>query len=269
MTKRKINVRLTNLLLILLFMFTVTGCSKTKASSDKVKVGISWAADEIDEDAKMYADAVIKAGGEPVFLPLIQNDADAQKAIKDIDVVILTGGDDVDPALYNEEPHEKLEELNKIRDISDVALIKASLEEDMPMLGTCRGMQLLNSLSGGTLYQDLLSQNPTDIIHRDPEKKDFVKHPMTLEDGNILADAIGKSGEFEVNAWHHQAIKDLGENLEVVATSPDGIIEAVVKTDKSFVIGVQYHPEELISHNDEGSLNLYKALVNEGLKHRK
>lgn len=268
MTKRKFNVRLTNLLLILLFMFTITGCSKTKENSNKVKVGISWADDEIDEDAQMYADAVTKAGGQPVFLPLIKNDEDAQKAVEDIDAVILTGGHDVDPALYNEEPHEKLEELNKARDISDVALINASLEKDMPMIGTCRGMQLLNSLSGGTLYQDLLSQNPTNIIHRDPEKKDFVKHPMTLEDGNILADAIGKSGEFEVNAWHHQAIKELGDNLQVVATSPDGIIEAVVKTDKTFVIGVQYHPEELISHNDQSSLNLYKALVNEGAKHK-
>ena len=123
-------------------------------------------------------------------------------------------------------------------------------------------MQLTNILSGGTLYQDIIVQRPTDIVHRDPERKVFVKHDIEVLPDNILAEGFGKSGKVEVNSWHHQAIKDLGNNLDVLAKAPDGTIEAITRTDKSYYLGLQFHPEELIvDDNNEDALNLYKAFI--------
>lgn len=154
-----------------------------------------------------------------------------------------------------------MEEINKARDTSDVALLKECFDKDIPTLATCRGMQLTNILCGGTLYQDINTQRPTDIIHRDPNKEIYVKHEAIFEKDKIISDALGLDGIFEVNSWHHQAIKDLGKNLKVVATAPDGTIEAIVKVDNSYFIGLQWHPEEMISQNNNRALNLYKALV--------
>ncbi|MDU1583855.1 MAG: gamma-glutamyl-gamma-aminobutyrate hydrolase family protein, partial [Peptoniphilus harei] len=103
---------------------------------------------------------------------------------------------------------------------------------------------------------------PTDIVHRDPERKVFVKHDIDVLPDNILAEGFGKSGKVEVNSWHHQAIKDLGNNLSVLAKAPDGTIEAITRTDKTYYLGLQFHPEELIvDDNNEDALNLYKAFI--------
>ena len=264
MKKINLSKKFLGLFLAVFITISLTGCNNknTETAEDKVKVGLSWAYDEIDEDIQMYADAVEKAGGEPVFLPQFQNEEEVKEALKDINAVILTGGDDINPALYNESAHEKLEDINIPRDVSDIALLNVCIEEDMPTIGTCRGMQLTNIICGGSLYQDIPSQNPSEIVHRDPAREIFVKHKITLDKGNLISEAIGRDGEFEVNSWHHQAIKELGENLEVVALAEDETIEAVIKTDNSYFIGFQWHPEELINNDDEDSLNIYKAFVN-------
>lgn len=241
----------------------VTGCAKKTSEEAKPKIGISWAADEIDEDTQLYADAVTKAGGEPVFLKQFTTDEEAKKAIEEVDAVIVTGGDDLNPALYNEEPDPNLEDINPTRDTSDVALINVCLEADKPTLATCRGMQLTNILSGGTLYQDIITQRPTDIVHRDPNREVFVKHDVTVAPDTLLSKMIGKDGVIEVNSWHHQAIKDLGENLDVVATAADGTIEAIVRNDKTYFIGFQWHPEDLIiNDNNEDALKIYQDFIN-------
>lgn len=109
---------------------------------EKVKVGVSWNADEIDEDAQLYIDAVTKAGGEAIYLPQIKTEDDAKNALAEIDALVMTGGEDIDPSYYGEEPNEKLETVNEVRDTSDSLLIKAALDEDIPMLCTCRGCSL-------------------------------------------------------------------------------------------------------------------------------
>lgn len=262
MTQKKFYKSLYLLLIISIISFFVTACSKPNSTGlNTTKIGISWTADKIDEDAQLYADAVKKAGGEPIFLPQFKNQEDAKKALEGINAVIVTGGDDLNPELYGEAPIPQLEEINKARDTSDVVLLKECFDKDIPTLATCRGMQLTNILCGGTLYQDIDTQRPTDIIHRDPNKEIYVKHEAIFEKDNIISDALGLDGKFEVNSWHHQAIKDLGKNLKVVATAPDGTIEAIVKVDNSYFIGLQWHPEEMISQNNDRALNLYKALV--------
>ncbi len=250
--------KITLLISILLLISTVLfGCTK----KDEVKIGISWAADEIDEDAKAYEAAIKKAGGTPIFLDKFKNIEEAREAIKDLDGIVITGGEDINPALYNEEPSPQLEEVNEERDTSDVALLNAVFEKDFPTLATCRGMQLTNALSGGSLYQDIPTMYETKIIHRDPKKENYVKHEIEVFDGNILADALGGAGNYTVNSWQHQAIKEVGDNLKVLAKAPDGIIEAMQKTDKNYYLCVQFHPEGLSEENDKTGEDIYKALI--------
>ncbi len=248
---------------------TETTSAKTEAETsldsadEKIKVGISWNADEIDEDAQLYLDAVTKAGGEAVYLPQIKTENDAKKALAEVDALVVTGGEDIDPSYYSEEPNEKLEDVNEARDTSDSILITEALDEDIPMLCTCRGMQFLNVLSGGTLYQDLPTQLPSEIVHRDPNHEEWVKHEITVDEDNIVAYAFGGDGTYTVNSWHHQAVDKLGDNLEVVATAPDGVVEAIVREDKTYVMGVQFHPEAMIDEGDDSFLTFYTDLIDQ------
>ncbi|WP_019139415.1 gamma-glutamyl-gamma-aminobutyrate hydrolase family protein [Peptoniphilus timonensis] len=255
--------------LLLIALLTFTACSKKEDKNAPV-IGISWSTDEVDKDSKdkvdidtqMYADALRKAGAKVVFLKEMKSLDQAKKEISEVQGVVVTGGDDLNPALYKEEPIPTLEDINPRRDKSDVFLLNALLEEDKPTLATCRGMQLTNILSGGTLYQDIIVQKPTDIVHRDPERKVFVKHDIEVLPDNILAEGFGKSGKVEVNSWHHQAIKDLGNNLDILAKAPDGTIEAITRTEKTYYLGLQFHPEALIiEDNNEDALNLYKTFI--------
>lgn len=268
---KKLNIKEISIYLsfLLVSMLVFTACSK-KDNADGPTIAVSWSTDEVDKDSKdkvdidtqMYADALRKAGAKVVFLNEMKSLDQAKEEIKDVQGVVITGGDDLNPALYNEEPIPTLEEINPRRDDSDVFLLKALLEEDKPTLATCRGMQLTNVLSGGTLYQDIMVQHPTDIIHRDPNKKVFVKHEINVFPDNILAEGFGKNGNVEVNSWHHQAVKDLGKNLEVLAEAPDGTIEAIRRTDKKYFLGLQFHPEAMIMEdNNKDALNLYKTFI--------
>ena len=232
-------------------------------TEDKIKVGVSWNADEIDEDAQLYLDAVEKAGAEAVYLPQIKTEEDAKKALSEVDALVVTGGEDIDPSYYNAEPDEKLEDVNEARDTSDSILITEALDEDIPMLATCRGMQFLNVLSGGTLYQDLPTQNPSEIVHRDPNHEEWVKHEITVDADNIVAYAFGGEGTYTVNSWHHQAVDKLGDNLKVVATAPDGVVEAIVREDKTYVMGLQFHPEAMIDEGDDSFLSFYTELIDQ------
>lgn len=268
---KKLNIKKISIYLsfLLVSMLVFTACSN-KDNADGPTIAVSWSTDEVDKDSKdkvdidtqMYADALRKAGAKVVFLNEMKSLEQAKEEIKDVQGVVITGGDDLNPALYNEEPIPTLEDINPRRDESDVFLLKALLEEDKPTLATCRGMQLTNVLSGGTLYQDIMVQHPTDIIHRDPQKKVFVKHEINVFPDNILAEGFGKTGNVEVNSWHHQAVKDLGKNLEVLAEAPDGTIEAIRRTDKKYFLGLQFHPEAMIMEdNNKDALNLYKTFI--------
>lgn len=266
-------VRLALLSLLTIVLFILGGC-KSSAPKDNspVKIGISWEREfpknEVPEDTQVYIDSVKRAGAIPVLLPQISNEQEALDALKTVDAVILTGGEDINPMYYAEKPHKNLEELKHDRDISDYWLLKAALKEDYPILGTCRGMQFLNIILGGTLYQDLPTEYVSTISHRDPKKVDFARHTMKITDTNSKLFSMLKTNKITVNSWHHQAVERLGKGLKVVALSPDGVIEAVELDNASFVVGVQFHPEWHVVENENEFLPVFLALKEAGLKNR-
>lgn len=266
------------LLTFILFIFN--GCKGTSVKNipenPPVKIGLSWERefpeDDVPEDTQAYIDAVKAVGAIPVLLSEVTNEKEAKEALKSVDALILTGGEDIDPKLYGEKPHENLEELKKDRDNSDYLLTKIALEKDFPILGTCRGMQMLNIALGGTLYQDLPTEyisNVSDISHRDPKKENFAFHSINIIDKNSKLYKMLETDEITVNSWHHQGIKTLGKGLKVTAKSPDGIIEAVELENAYFVVGVQFHPEWHIVENDKEFLPVLEALKEAGFKRRK
>ena len=233
----------------------------------KVKVGISWQedinTDEHGEDLMAYVHTVEKAGGEAVLLDLVTDQESAKAELDKVDCLIMTGGEDVDPSYYGEEPDPNLEEVNKERDVSDMAMLQEAIDEDMPVLCTCRGMQVLNVLSGGSLYQDIPTAEPfkeQKIVHRDPEEIDFTYHDLTIEPDTLLH-AITLADTINANSWHHQGVKDLGENLKVTATSEDGMIEGLERTDCSYIVGVQFHPEWAVEEGDDTYLVFFTDLM--------
>jgi putative glutamine amidotransferase len=254
------------LLTLILTVFLAFGCgnSDDSSKSDIPKIGISWCedidADEHSEDLQVYINAVEQAGGDPVLLPLIEDEDQADEVLDTIDGLVMTGGEDIDPSYYGEEPDSKLETVNAERDKSDNYLLKAALDEDFPILAICRGVQFLNVVCGGTLYQDIPTQYDTDILHRSTDQVDFVYHDIDIVKGSKLADIMG-AGTLNVNSWHHQGIKKLGDGLTVVATAKDGMIEAVEKDDATFVLGLQFHPEWHIDDGDTEFLPIFQTLV--------
>lgn len=238
------------------------------ATTPQIKIGISWLEDpnqaEHGEDLQAYIDAVVASGAEPVLLPLIVNNAQAHQIVESLDGLILTGGEDIDPQLYGEAPIEQLEEIIPERDLSDLLLLEAALEQDLPMVAICRGMQVLNVYQGGSLYQDLPTQKPSHIEHRCPDLVDFTYHSIEIKPGSLLAEILA-ADKVEVNSWHHQGIKTVGTNLKVIATAEDGMIEALQKSDSRFVLGLQFHPEWQYVEGNQQMLAIFEELNRQAL----
>lgn len=264
--KRKFSKTGVVFLSLFLSAFVLFGCGGPAVDSqtDLPKIGISWCddidVDEYGEDLQAYIDAVESAGGNPVLLPLIESREEAEELLDSIDVLILTGGEDVDPSYYGEEPDPNLEEIYPERDVSDFLLLEAALDRDFPVLAICRGCQILNIFSGGSLYQDLPTLYGTDILHRSEDEIEFEYHDINVAEGSLLADIMG-AGRLNVNSWHHQGIKDLGEGLIAVASADDGIIEVIEMEGSSFVLGLQFHPEWHVDYGDVEFLKIFEKLV--------
>lgn len=156
--------------------------------------------------------------------------------------LVLTGGEDVEPARYGEAPTPALGPVNPARDAMELAALRHALRRQLPVLGICRGCQVLNVFFGGTLYQDLDTQRPGTGRHCQTESGSIRTHPARVEPGSRLASILGV-GELRINSFHHQGVKDLGRGLEATAFADDGLIEAIEATGYPWVIGVQWHPE--------------------------
>lgn len=200
-----------------------------------------------------YLSAVIAAGGVPVLLPLGLDEARLLEALGRADELLLAGGEDMAPALFGEEPLPGLGAVDPERDAAELTLARRALEAGIPLLAICRGIQVLNVAAGGTLFQDIPSQVPGALKHDcfyPAYPRDHIAHTVEIAPGSRLAavaqDAILRSN-VPVNSLHHQAVKILGAGLRVVAQAPDGIVEAVEGTGDAWVLGVQWHPEELAS----------------------
>jgi len=208
-----------------------------------------------------YLKAIQLAGGVPLPMPP-QLDATARAEIlKRVHGVLLTGGGDVDPARFGETPHPTTSLVSPARDSFEIDLTHWALGTRLPLLAVCRGLQVLNVALGGSLYQDVSSEPGSPIDHSQAGKaRHMPSHHVKVRDSSQLAQILG-AVEVDVNSFHHQAIKRLGQGLADVAWAPDSIIEGVELVDgRQFVVGVQWHPEELVDH-DGAAINLFAALV--------
>jgi putative glutamine amidotransferase len=207
-----------------------------------------------------YLYAVQQAGGVPVPLPPQLSSRSWERLAAGLDGLLLTGGGDIDPALFGEAPHSTLYDVAPLRDTFEVAAARWALEHRMPILCVCRGMQVLNVALGGSLYQDVGTEPGTTLAHSQKEPRDQPTHKVTVAPGSRLADVLGAE-EVETNSMHHQAIKKLGHGLTAVAWAPDQIVEGLELPDHpGFALAVQWHPEELVGHSD-AARRLFAALV--------
>ena len=187
-----------------------------------------------------YDAAVRRAGATPRPLTL---DQPTDEALDGVDGLLLTGGDDVDPALYGEAPHPTYGVSEPGRDAFEIALVRRALAADLPVLAICRGLQVLNVALGGTLIQDIPSEPATLLLHDAQGPPTTLAHTVAVAPGSCLATLVGPDDSRAVNSRHHQAVRALGEGLVVTATSPDGVIEAAEVPAARFCVGVQWHPE--------------------------
>lgn len=228
-------------------------------------VGISSKNFEVPELPKhdgaisYYPRSVENAGGLPFLIPFIQDLDLVDEYIEKLDVLVITGGCDIHPFFYGEEPLPQLTDTCLARDEIEIALMKSALKKGIPVLGVCRGMQLMNVMLGGTLYQDIFTQVEGVLGHVALKTADDFIHSVDLVEGKFL-DEIFETDKIYVNSIHHQGIKDLAEDFEVAGTAPDGIIEAIECRDKK-LYGVQFHPEQ-ISVTNNMFLEIFDYIMN-------
>jgi len=194
-----------------------------------------------------YIDAVIGAGGLPVLIPLTLVGDDLRELYERLDGVLLTGGGDIEPSLFNAVKHPKTREIDPDRDRVEVDLTRRATAGHKPLFGICRGIQVFNVALGGTLVQDIPDELGSDIGHMCPSSKyppNYHAHSVKVEEETLLARCLGRPIA-HVNSRHHQAVKDVAPGLEIAARAPDGVIEAIELPDHPFALGVQWHPENL------------------------
>ncbi|MEW8956733.1 gamma-glutamyl-gamma-aminobutyrate hydrolase family protein, partial [Clostridium sp.] len=210
-----------------------------------------------------YVKSVIKAGGIPVILPLINNEDDIKSQLDMVDGVIMSGGHDVNPLLYGEEPSQKLGGILPKRDDFDIKLIKLAMNMKKPLLGICRGHQILNVANGGSLYQDLSFIEGCYVKHDQGSLTNIPTHTVNTKEGTRLREILGE--EIHTNSFHHLAVKDVAEGFMACAFAKDGVVEAIEKLGEEFVMGIQWHPEMMAEEN-ENMLSVFRKLIEEATK---
>ena len=201
-------------------------------------IGISANTAEIDLTLRrVYCDQIVRAGGVPMVLPPVDDAEVLINMLEGIDGLVLTGGADYNPLWYGEQPEKELHTINSTRDLPELLLTRLAFNRQIPILGICRGVQTMAIALGGNLVQDL----KTPLKHGQDAPRSEATHSVTITEGSTLYALYGQ--ETFVNSFHHQAVKDCGSHLHVVATAPDGVIEAVESTEQKALMGVQWHPE--------------------------
>ena len=208
-----------------------------------------------------YVTALERAGLIPLIVPPLSSAAAAASVLNSVAGLVLTGGEDVDPARYGEKRHEKVRSVNVARDATEAALIEAARDRGMPVLAICRGIQILNVALGGTLVQDIPSQCQTPIDHDDEGARNARTHEVDIEPDSLIARAVGAQ-HVTVNSFHHQSVKRVAEGMRVTARSPDGVIEGIESANEDWwVMGVQWHPEEMTDSAEPWDRGLFKAFA--------
>ena len=234
-------------------------------SGKKPIIGISstWGGGTATSAPLTYIESVIRAGGVPLVIPVTSDKELLSRILDTVDGVIMTGGEDIDPLKwYGEEPLPAQGEIVPERDEFDITLIRMTVERGIPLLGICRGHQLLNVAFGGTLYQDIPSQvrstNP--IKHSQRAPRYYGTHMITIENGSLLNKQIGVD-KVAVNTFHHQAVKDVAPGFKITARASDGVVEAIEKIGSDKVFGVQFHPEGFTAEGIDTFLGIFEYLI--------
>lgn len=208
-----------------------------------------------------YVHSVLTAGGVPVILSPLIGPSFASRALDGLDGFVLTGGEDMHPAWYGAEPSPHLNPPSRERDLFELAAFAAARQRGLPILGICRGIQLVNVAMGGTLYQDLPSERPGPVSHDPGGDRQARTHVVRLVQGSRAANALGATN-LSVNSFHHQAVERLADGLVATGWSEDGLIEAVeTPPDVPWLLAVQWHPEEMNADARAPDRGLFRALV--------
>lgn len=205
-----------------------------------------------------YAGAVKAAGGLPVLL-VDYEQQEMQKLLDLLDGLLLSGGKDVDPVYFGEDTMPGCGEITPVRDAFEIEFTRLALNTGLPVLGICRGSQVLNIAAGGNIYQDLITQLPGHLKHYQFAPAWAPTHNIQVKASTLLEDIL-KTGMIRVNSFHHQAIREVASGFVVSARSSDGVIEAIENTCGAFALGVQCHPEEMWE-KDPRFLNFFRALI--------
>ncbi len=208
-----------------------------------------------------YMNGISEAGGLPIILPLEMKNDEFNQIYELCDGFLMTGGQDVNPTCYKEEVSQHCGKWNDMRDRLELMILHKAYEDNKVVLGICRGFHLINVMLGGTLYQDLpmLFQGNTEIQHAMEAPYDRKFHTVRIHNDSPLALCVEKE-EIGVNSYHHQGIKKLGMDLDIMASAQDGLIEAVCSRSKKFLWGVQWHPEFLYP-TDEDNKKIFEAFI--------
>lgn len=207
-----------------------------------------------------YIQSVVKCGGNPLILPVSESKEDILTLLESCDGVILTGGNDIDPLLYDELPiHETGLFMREVDDFY-LRVIECADKLHKPIFGICKGHQALNVAYGGTLYQDLKVQKEASIAHFQNAYRYQPTHHAFIEKNNLLYDCF--QDQLLVNSFHHQAIKKVAEGFKVIAKADDGVIEAIERNEDTYMLGVQWHPEMMISRDNKDMLKLMTTFIN-------
>jgi len=199
-----------------------------------------------------YPEAIRRAGAVPVVIPPLDVDS-IEPLLDGLCGLCLSGGPDLHPSIYGAQPHPLLGPTEPHLDSFEVALVRAAEAREIPVLAICRGLQVLNVARGGTLVQDLPSERPPGVTHRQADVGWVATHDVRLQAGSLVADCLGET-EIRVNSFHHQAVDRLGSGLRIVGWADDDMVEAIEATDRRFTVAVQWHAESMVRSPEQQRL---------------
>jgi putative glutamine amidotransferase len=214
-----------------------------------------------------YIEAVRRAGGIPVLIPLLLDEAEMQAALERMDGVLIPGGGDMEPARFGGIYHPTMYGIDPLRDEFEINLVRHTVKQQKPVLAICRGIQVFNVALGGTLWEDVGSMMPDAVKHDyyQQHPRNYLAHTVDITADSCLAHYLQTTKTY-VNSLHHQGIRKLAPDVRATAVAPDGLIEAIEIPSHPFAIGVQWHPENLV-HDDPSMLRLFEGLVEAAQSH--